>query len=187
VQRLVYSALCSLDGYTEDESGDFGWAAPDEEVHTFVNDMERPMGTYLFGRRMYETMKVWETMDTAGEPAAMADYADIWRAAAKIVFSTTLSEEDIVSKRTRLERAFDAGMIRELKAEAKAPIGIGGPNLASHALRAGLVDELNLILNPVIVGGGKPALPDGLKLELELAAETRFESGAVHLQYRVLA
>ena len=180
--RLVYSAIASLDGYVEDERGEFGWAAPDEEVHAFVNDLERPIGTHLYGRRMYETMAVWETLDT-GSSAAMRDYAAIWRAAEKVVYSTSLPE--VGTPRTRLERRFDPEEVRALKDGAPSDLSIGGPGLAASAWRQGLVDEAHLFLLPVIVGGGKPALPDGLRLDLELLGERRFANGTVHLHYRV--
>jgi dihydrofolate reductase len=178
---LIYSAITSLDGYIADESGAFDWAAPDEEVHAFVNDRERVVGTYLYGRRMYEVMRVWETWDVAGEPAVIRDFAGIWRAADKVVYSTTLPE--VSTARTRLERSFDADAVRELTAGGDA--SIGGPHLAAHALRAGLVGEVHLYLNPVVVGGGIPALPDGVRLRLDLREERRFGNGVVHLGYRV--
>ena len=181
--RLIYAALASLDGYTADRDGAFDWAAPDEEVHAFVNDLERGIGTYLYGRRMYETMRVWETMDVADEPPAMRDYADVWRAADKVVYSSALDAP--TTSRTHLVREFDPEEVRTLKARATADLGIGGPTLAASAIRAGLVDEIHLILSPVIVGGGTRALPDDVRLELELVDERRFSGGAVHLHYRV--
>jgi len=179
VAKLIYSAIASLDGYTEDGDGKFDWAAPDEQVHAFVNDLERPIGTYLYGRRMYETMAVWETM--AGESPATRDYAEIWQAAAKVVYSTTL--ETASSARTRLERSFDPGAVRGLKAASERDLSIGGPTLAAAAIAAGLVDELHLFLNPIVVGGGKPALPDGTRVALELMGERRFDSGVVYVRY----
>jgi dihydrofolate reductase len=177
--KLVYSAIASLDGYVNDAEGNFDWAAPDAEVHAFVNDQERPVGTYLYGRRMYETMSAWETMD---DPAPlMRDYADIWRAADKVVISRTL--DAVATGRTRLERALDPEAVRALKAEGD--VSVGGPTLAAGALRAGLVDELHLFLNPVIVGAGTAALPDGLRAGLELQSERRFAGGVVHVHYRV--
>jgi dihydrofolate reductase len=177
--KLIYAAIASLDGYTEDEEGKFDWAAPDEQVHAFVNDLERPVGTYLYGRRMYETMVAWETM---ADPApVMRDYAEIWRAADKIVFSTTLATA--ASERTRIERDFDPEAIRQLKAAADRDLGVGGPTLAAVAIEAGLVDELVLFLNPVVVGGGKRALPAGVRLPLELIDERRFDSGVVYVRY----
>ncbi len=179
---LVYSAITSLDGYVADAAGSFDWAAPDEEVHSFVNDLERQAGTYLLGRRMYEVMRVWETMRTEGEPAAISDYAAIWRSVDKVVFSTTL--EEVSTARTTIERTFDPEAVRSLVSSASRDVGIGGPTLAAHALRAGLVDQLHLFQNPVVVGGGTPALPDGLRWDLELVDERRFASGVVYLHYR---
>jgi dihydrofolate reductase len=183
VASLTYSAIASLDGYTADASGSFDWAAPDAEVHAFVNDLERHAGTYLYGRRMYETMAVWETMDVAAEPEPMRDYAEIWRAADKVVYSRTLAEAS--TPRTRIEREFEPDAVRAMKAAAGRDLSIGGPGLAAHALRAGVVDELQLFLVPVVVGGGTRALPDGLRLDLELLDQRRFAGGAVYLHYRV--
>jgi dihydrofolate reductase len=182
VGRLIYAAMCSLDGYTEDESGDFGWAMPDEEVHKFANDLERPLGTYVYGRRMYETMAYWETDDPDWN-AVLTDYAEVWRAADKVVYSRTLTE--VGTARTRLAGEFDPAELRELKERSGHDIGIGGPTIAAEALRAGLVDEVALLLFPVVVGGGKPALPDGLRAELKLLDDRRFESGVVYLRYAV--
>jgi dihydrofolate reductase len=179
VAKLIYSAIASLDGYTEDEDGKFDWAAPDEQVHAFVNDLERPVGTYLFGRRMYETMVVWETM--ADPDPVMRDYAEIWRAADKVVYSTTL--DAVNSARTMLERSFDPEAVRALKAASERDLSVGGPALAAEAIRAGLVDEVQLFLTPIVVGGGKPALPDGVRLSLELLDERRFGNGVVYLRY----
>jgi dihydrofolate reductase len=179
--KLIYSAITSLDGYIEDEHGKFDWAAPDEEVHAFVNDLERPVGTYLYGRRMYEVMSVWETMDPAGQ-AHSQDFADIWRAADKVVYSRTLEAPS--TARTRIEREFDPDAIRRLKASAERDITVGGPELAGQAIKAGLVDECQLFLSPILVGGGKQALPDGVRMELELMDERRFAGGAVYLRYR---
>ena len=182
--KLIYAAIASLDGYVEDEEGRFDWSAPDEEVHAFVNDLERPIGTYLYGRRMYETMVFWETATTeADEPAVFSDYGDIWRAADKIVYSRTL--QDVSSARTRIEREFDRDAVVRLKQSAAADISIGGAELARHAIAAGLVDECRLFLCPIIVGGGKRALPDDLRVQLELLDERRFRGGVVHLHYRV--
>jgi dihydrofolate reductase len=178
--RLIYSALASLDGYIEDEHGRFDWAAPDEEVHTYVNDLERPIGTYLYGRRMYETMVYWET-DDDDAPAAR-DYGEIWRAADKVVYSRTLPA--VSSERTRLEREFDAEAIRRLTQASPSDLSIGGAELAGRAMAAGLVDECHLFLGPVLVGGGKPALPAGVRADLELVDEHRFAAGVVHLHYR---
>ena len=182
--KLIYSAIMSLDGYIEDESGSFDWAAPDEEVHAFVNDQERPIGTYLYGRRMYETMLFWETASTDDdEPAVMHDYTRIWQAADKVVYSSTL--DAVSSARTRLERKFDPDAVRRLKETAARDLSIGGPHLAAQALAAGLVDECHLFLNPVAVGGGTPALPTGTRVDLELLDERRFGNGVVYLRYRV--
>ena len=182
--KLIYSAITSLDGYVADEDGNFEWAAPDEEVHAFVNELERPIGTHLYGRRMYEVMTAWETMQTVDEPPVMKDFAEIWQAANKIVYSTTL--DAVSSARTRIERNFDADAVRQLKAASDSDLSIGGPGLAAHAIEAGLVDEYHLFLAPVVVGGGTQALPDGLRLSLELLDERRFDSGFVHLHYRSL-
>ncbi len=181
--KLIYSAIASLDGYIEDEEGSFNWAAPDEEVHSFVNDLERPVGTYLYGRRMYETMVYWETASTdAGEPPCIRDFQALWRAADKIVYSRSL--DTVSSSKTRIERAFDPKVVREMKAALDHDISVGGAELAAHALEAGLVDECQLFLTPVLVGGGKPALPRGVRLQLELLDERRFRSGVVFLRYR---
>ena len=177
---LIYSAIASLDGYVEDESGKFDWAAPDDEVHAFVNDLERSVGTYLYGRRMYETMVAWESIDD-GQPF-MRDYAEIWRAADKVVYSRSL--ESASSARTRIERDFEPDAVRRLKETAGADISIGGAELAGQAIKAGLVDEYHLFLVPVLVGGGKRAFPDGVRLELELLGERRFGSGVVYLRHR---
>ena len=182
--KLIYSAIASLDGYIADESGSFEWAAPDEQVHAFVNDLERDVGTYLYGRRMYEVMVAWETMDATGQPPAVADYTRVWQAADKVVFSRELSE--VSSARTRIEREFDPAAVRAWKAAADRDLSVGGPGLAAAALRAGLVDECHLFLHPVAVGGGTPALPDRVRLDLELLDERRFDSGVVHLHYRLL-
>jgi dihydrofolate reductase len=183
VTKLIYSAITSLDGYVADENGNFDWAAPDEEVHAFVNDLERPVGTYLYGRRMYEVMRVWETPQTfAGDSPVMQDFAQIWQAADKIVYSTTL--DTVSSARTRIEREFDPEAVRQLKAGAGRDLGVGGPDLAAQAIRAGLVDEWQLFLTPIVVGGGNPALPDDVRVNLELLDERRFAGGVVYLRYR---
>lgn len=181
--HLIYSAISSLDGYIEDADGKFDWAAPDEEVHGFINDLERAAGTYLFGRRMYETMAVWETDPNlaAGSPL-LRDFAEMWQAADKIVYSSTL--EAVSTRRTRIERNFAPEAVRKLKEAAERDILIGGPTLAAHAFRSGLIDECHLFLTPVIVGGGKPSLPNNLRLALELLEERRFSSGVVFLRYR---
>jgi dihydrofolate reductase len=181
--KLIYSALCSLDGYSEDEAGKFDWAAPSAEVHAFVNELERPLGTYLYGRRMYETMVAWETMDLADQRAEMRDYAEIWRAAEKVVYSATL--ESVASARTRLEREFDSEAVRALKDGADQDLGVGGPGLAAAAFAAGLVDECHLLLSPLAVGGGTRVLPVGARLDFELLDERRFSDGVVHLHYRL--
>lgn len=180
--KLIYSTLASLDGYTEDGDGRFDWARPDEEVHSFFNDLERPVGTHLYGRRMYETMVYWEGAEVDGQPSHIQDFAEIWRAAEKVVYSGTLEEPS--SARTRIERSFDPGAVRRMKDSAERDLAIGGPELAAQAIEAGLVDELNLVLVPVAVGGGKPALPHGRRVDLELLDERRFANGAIHLHYR---
>jgi len=179
--KLVYPAITSLDGYVADEEGKWHWSAPDEEVHAFINEDERPMGTHLYGRRMYDVLSAWETIDDP-QPV-LRDYAEIWRAADKVVYSRTL--EDVSSARTRIEREFDPEAVRRMKEEAAADISIGGPELAGQALKAGLVDEIRLFLSPVVVGGGNPALPDGVSVGLELLDEHRFANGVVYLRYAV--
>jgi dihydrofolate reductase len=181
--KLIYAAIASLDGYVADADGRFDWAAPDDEVHAYVNDLERPIGTYLYGRRMYETMAVWETMGNGlDEHPLTRDFGEIWRSADKVVYSTTL--ETASTRRTRIERAFEPDAVREMKAHAARDITIGGAGLAGEALRAGLVDECHLFLTPIIVGGGTAALPDGVRLQLELLDERRFGGGVVSLRYR---
>jgi dihydrofolate reductase len=183
--KLIYLALTSLDGFVEDRDGEFDWAAPDEEVHAFVNDLARPIGTYLYGRRMYETMAFWETAPTlADQPLFVKDFAQIWRAADKIVYSTTL--EAVSSARTRIERDFDPEAVRQMKSRAERDITVGGATLAAQAFKAGLIDECHLFLAPIVVGGGKRSLP-GNRLELELLDERRFGKGMVHLHYRTTA
>jgi dihydrofolate reductase len=179
--KLIYFAITSLDGYIEDKEGKFGWGEPDEEVHTFVNELERPVGTYLYGRRMYEVMLAWETIAFADQPPFIQDFAEIWRAADKVVYSRTL--ETVASARTRIERDFDPEAVRQLKATTGRDLAVGGPALASQAFEAGLVDELHLFVAPIVVGGGKPALPAEVRLKLELLDERRFDSGMVHLRY----
>jgi dihydrofolate reductase len=182
--KLIYMAIASLDGYVADADGNFDWSMPDEEVHAFVNDVERPVGTHLYGRRLYELMVAWETMDTsADQQPVMRDFAEIWRAAEKVVYSRTL--EAASTARTRIERDFDPEAVRRMKASAQRDISIGGAELAAVALRAGLVDECHLLLSPIVVGGGKRALPDDVRLELELLDVRRFGNGVVHLHYRV--
>jgi dihydrofolate reductase len=184
--KLIYSAIASLDGYIEDRAGAFDWAAPDEAVHAFVNDLERPVGTYLYGRRMYETMVYWDTAHELPDPsAAVRDFTDIWQAAHKIVFSKTL--EAVSSARTVIERNFDPDGIRRLKANAEHDVTVGGADLAGQALAAGLVDELQLFSMPVLVGGGKRSLPGDVRADLELLDSRRFDSGVVFRRYAVSA
>jgi dihydrofolate reductase len=181
---LIYSTIGSLDGYIEDRDGKFDWAEPDEEVHRFVNDLERPVGTYLYGRRMYEVMAYWETAHTlADQPDFSREFAKIWQAAEKVVYSKTLEAPS--SARTRIERDFEPEGVRRLKAAADRDISVGGPNLASQALHAGLLDEYHAFVAPIVVGGGKRALPDDVRVELELLDERRFGNGTVYLRYRV--
>jgi dihydrofolate reductase len=181
--KLIYSAIASLDGFVADEHGNFDWAMPSEEVHAFINELERPVGTALYGRRMYETMAVWESMPLSDEPDVMRDFAEIWRATDKVVYSRTLAE--VSTTRTRLERELDADAVRRMKAEAERDISIGGPELAAQAMEAGLVDELQLFLTPVLVGGGKHALPTTAELSLDLRDQRRFANGTVFLRYGV--
>ena len=181
--KLIYSALTSLDGYVADRDGNFDWAEPDEEVHTFVNDNERTVGTFLLGRRMYEVLVAWETMETADEPPVIQDYAEIWRAADKIVYSSTLSA--VSSSRTNLERSFNPDAVRRMKAHDERDLSVGGPTLAAEAIRAGLVDEIHLFLTPVLVGGGRASLPDDVRVPLELMDERRFRNGTAYLRYVV--
>lgn len=183
--RLLYLAITSLDGYVADEQGDYSWAMPDDEVFGFVNDFERPVGTYLYGRRLYTEMTGWETAPTQPGPSAlMLDFARIWQAADKIVYSRSL--ERVTTARTRLERSFDPGAVRDLKAAADRDLTVGGPELAGQALRAGLVDEVHLVVCPVVVGGGTRALPDGARLRLDLLGLRRFGHGVAYLHYRCL-
>ncbi|MBA3806869.1 MAG: dihydrofolate reductase family protein [Solirubrobacterales bacterium] len=181
--NLIYSAIASLDGYVEDTEGKFEWAAPDDEVFAFVNELERPIGTYLYGRRMYETMVYWETVSTADQRPVFRDFAEIWRAAEKVVYSRTL--QTVSSARRRIERDFDIEEVRRLKETSGPDITIGGAHLAGQAIRAGLVDECHLFLTPIVIGAGKPALPEDVRTPLELMGERRFASGVVHLHYRV--
>ncbi|HKU68495.1 MAG TPA: dihydrofolate reductase family protein [Candidatus Baltobacteraceae bacterium] len=179
---LIYSVITSLDGYVADERGAFDWAAPDEEVHAFVNDLERRVGTYLYGRRLYEVMRAWETLDTKNEPGVVRDFAQIWRAADKIVFSRTL--DAAVSGKTRIERAFAPDEIRAMKIASDRDISVGGPALAAQAITAGLVDEYRQFIAPVIVGGGAHWLPRGTRADLDFVEQRRFASGVVYLRYR---
>lgn len=181
--KLIYSAFTSLDGYVADETGNFDWAELDEEVFAYINSRERQVGTYLFGRKVYETMAVWETPDVLGHlPAAALEYVPIWQAAEKIVYSTTL--QAVSTAKTRLERNFDADVIRELKSKAIRDVAVGGPALAAQAIRAGLVDEYHLLIAPIIAGGGNPYLPGEVSVKLELLLERRFDNGLVYLRYR---
>ena len=181
--KLIYSGITSLDGYVADEDGNFDWSAPDEEVHTFVNDLERPIGTYLYGRRMYEVMVYWETAHLLeDQPGFVQDFAAIWQAADKVVYSRTL--ETVSSSRTHIERDFDPDAVRQMKAEAGRNISVAGPDLAAQAIKAGLVDELHQFVTPIVVGGGSRFLPDHVRLGLELLDERRFGNGVVHLHYR---
>jgi dihydrofolate reductase len=180
--KLTYTAIASLDGYVADEDGNFDWAVPDDEVHRFINDLERPVGTYLYGRRMYEVMVGWETDPAlAGQSPLMGDFARIWQAAEKVVYSRTL--ETPVTARTRIEREFDPGAVRRLKAQGP-DLSVGGPGLAAHAFGAGLVDDCCLFLAPILVGGGTRALPGDVRLRLDLLGERRFGNGMVYLHYR---
>jgi dihydrofolate reductase len=189
--KLTYAAITSLDGYIEDEGGKFDWAEPDPEVHAFVNDLERPAGTYLYGRRMYETMAVWQTIGLDPAEAALApadapapeelDFAEVWRAADKVVYSRTLDAP--WTPRTRLEREFDPDAVRRMKDAAERELNVSGPGLAQHAFAAGLVDEVHLFVCPVVVGGGKPGLPRGVRVDLELLDERRFGNGVVYMRY----
>ena len=184
--KLIYSAITSLEGYVADEDGNFEWAVPDEEVHTFINDLERPVGTYLYGRRMYEVMLGWESAHTLpDQPHFMLAFAQMWQAADKIVYSKTL--QTVSSARTRIERDFDPEAVRQMKALAGRDILVGGPELAAQAVKAGLVEELHLFLAPIVVGGGKQSLPSDVRLELEVLDERRFGNGMVYLRYRTRA
>ena len=181
--RLIYSVIASLDGYIADEDGNFDWAAPDEEVHSFFNTLERPVGTYLYGRRMYEVMRPWEHPEALADPSpVMLDFASIWQAAGKVVYSRTL--ETVDTTRTRIERDFDPEAVRRLKAAAGRDLTVGGPDLGAQAITAGLVDEVHLFVWPVVVGGGKHFLPNRVRLQLELLDERRFGNGVVYLRYR---
>ncbi|MDQ0894003.1 dihydrofolate reductase family protein [Agromyces ramosus] len=181
--KLICTGIASLDGYIADERGGFDWSAPDAEVHAFVNDRDRSVGTYLLGRRMYEVLRVWD--DLADDPSISEverDFAAVWLDADKIVYSATLDE--VSTARTRLERRFDAAAVERLRAEADRDLSIAGPTLAAQAIKAGLVDEFQLYVNPVIVGGGTSFLPDGVRLDLELLEEHRFGNGVVFVRYR---
>ncbi|HEY5987742.1 MAG TPA: dihydrofolate reductase family protein [Streptosporangiaceae bacterium] len=183
--RLIYMAITSLDGYVADEKGNYDWAMPDDEVFSFVNDFERPVGTYLYGRRLYEEMVGWETAHTrVGQSPLMLDFAQIWQAADKVVYSRSL--ETVSTARTRIERNFDPEAVRQMKKQAGSDLTVGGPNLAAQAMKAGLVDECHLVISPVMVGSGKKALPGDVRLQLELLDERRFGNGVVHLRYRTV-
>jgi len=181
--KLIYDAFTSLDGYVADEDGNFDWAELDEEVYAFINNRERQIGTYLFGRKMYETMAVWERPDVIPDPPAVAlEFAPTWQAAEKIVYSRTL--QTVSTAKTRLEREFDAEVVRELKAGATRDVVVGGPELAAHAIRAGLVDEYDLLIAPIIAGSGNPYLPGKVRVKLELLDERKFDNGLIHVRYR---
>ncbi|MEQ7126769.1 dihydrofolate reductase family protein [Actinopolymorpha sp. B11F2] len=181
--KLIYTSIMSLDGYIEDEDGTFDWSMPDEEVHAFINEHEGPLGTYLYGRRMYETMAGWETDATLAEQSPlMRDFATLWQAADKVVYSRTL--EQVSTARTRIERDFDPEAVRQLKQAATRDLAVSGPELAAHAFKAGLVDECHLFVSPIMVGGGKRSLPEGVRLKLDLLDERRFGNGVVYLRYR---
>lgn len=179
--KLIYLAIASLDGYIADELGKFDWAAPDDEVHRFINQIVRPIGTHLYGRRMYDVMTAWETLPTEDEPFPIKEFADLWRPAEKIVYSRTL--ETVSTARTRLAGVFDPGEVRRMKAASTSDLSIGGPTLAAHAFRAGLIDSCHLFVAPVLVGNGLRAFPDGLRLELTLRDERRFSGGMAYLHY----
>ena len=182
--RLIYAANVSLDGFLEDESGAFDWSVPDEQVHAFWNEHERQIGTSLYGRRMYETMRVWESDDWMTDaPPVVREYAEIWRDTDKIVYSTSLT--DVSTSRTTIERQFEPEAVRRLKETSVADLSIGGAGIAAEAFRHGLVDECVLLMSPVLVGGGKPALPRGLRVDLELLDHRRFDNGVVHLRHAV--
>jgi dihydrofolate reductase len=180
--KLIYSAITSADGYVEDASGAFDWGAPGEELFSFISDLERPVGTYLYGRRMYQTMLYWETAHISpDQPPSAREFTGIWQAAQKVVFSKSI--ESVSSARTRIERNFDPDVVRQLKSATEQDMTVSGADLASQAIKAGLVDELQLFLVPVIVGGGKQALPGGVRWDLELLDTRRFPCGAVYLRY----
>jgi dihydrofolate reductase len=182
--KLIYVSNVSLNGYTEDEHGSFDWSAPDDELFAFITDLVRPVGTYLYGRRMYDTMALWETDPTlSAQSELMADFADVWQRAEKVVYSTTLAATS--TAKTRLEHNFDPASVRDLKASASSDLTIGGPHLAAQALKAGLVDECHLFIHPVLMGGGNPALPSGTRADLELLDDRRLGNGVVYLRYRM--
>jgi len=182
--RLIFTGITSLDGYIADENGKFEWGEPDEEVHAFVNDLERPIGTYLYGRRLYEVMAYWDTAHAVANQSAVAlDYAELWQAAEKVVYSTSLT--GTTTARTRLERTFDPQAVRAMKESADRDLSVGGPALAAHALRAGLVDDIQIFVSPVVVGGGTPFLPRGVRFALELVDQRRFRAGFTYVHYRI--
>lgn len=185
IAKLIYSAITSLDGYVADRDGNFEWAEPGEEVHTFINDLQRPVGTYLYGRRMYEVMGAWETLTLDDQPPFIQDFARLWQAADKIVYSTTL--KTVSGARTRIEREFDPEAVRKMKDSARHDITVGGPGLAAQAVRAGLVDDWHLFVTPIVVGGGKRSLPSDLRLNLELMDERPFRNGMLFVHYRTRA
>jgi dihydrofolate reductase len=178
---LIYTAICSLDGFVADQDGEFRWSQPSDEVHAHVNDLARPVGTYLLGRRMYDVLRSWSTAPTGDD--VEGEYASLWQAADKVVYSTSLTE--VATERTVLRDTFDPPAVRTVVDEAEADVSIGGPHLAAHALRAGIVDEVRLYLSPVVVGAGNHALPAHLHLDLDLLDEHRFTNGVVFLRYRV--
>jgi len=180
--KLTYLMLASLDGYVADEDGNFEWAEPDEDVHTLVNGLDRAVGTHLYGRRMYEVLVAWETLPLDDQPSYVREFAEIWRSADKVVYSSSL--QAVSSARTRIERTFDPEAVRAMKASSERDLGIGGPNLAAEAFRAGLIDETYLFLAPIAVGGGTPVFPRDVRVELELLDERRFDSGFVYLRHR---
>jgi dihydrofolate reductase len=183
VAKLTYLMLASLDGYVADEQGGFDWAEPDEEVHTLVNELDRPVGTHLYGRRMYEVLVAWETLSLDDQPSFIRDFAEIWRSADKVVYSSML--ETVSSARTRIERTFDPEAVRQMKSSSERDLSIGGPHLAAEAFRAGLIDETCLFLAPIVAGGGNPALPRDVRVDLELVDERRFDNGFVFLRHDV--
>jgi dihydrofolate reductase len=180
--KLIYTVIMSLDGYNADKNGAFNWAEPDEEVHSFVNELVADQGTYLYGRRMYEVMAVWQTFPTHDQPSFVGDFANIWRAAEKVVYSTTLKTPS--TPRTRIEPHFESEAVQRMKASAVRDVAIGGPTLAAHAFRAGLIDVCHLFIAPIIVGDGNPAFPSDIRLHLALQEERRFPNGMVYLHYR---
>jgi len=185
VAKLIYVSNVSLDGFIEDEHGGFGWTNPDDEQFAFITDLVRPVGTYLYGRRLYETMAVWETDPAlAAQSDLRAEFADVWQAADKVVYSTSL--DAVSTARTRLERCFDLDSIRRMKDAASRDLTVGGANLAAHAFRARLIDECHLFICPSVVGRGKPSLPSQLRAELELLDERRFDNGVVYVRHRIL-